>query len=363
MFGLGQKPFLGIDIGSTSVKAALLKKHKSGYELASFGMVPLPPDTIVDGEIENPEAIVEAIKNLVKSEKLSSYKHAVFAVAGQSVIIKKITVPLMSEDDLAESIQQEAEQYIPFDIDEVNVDFQVVASEGEIPKKGQKPPAGEERQMDVLLVAAKKELIAEQSRIITESGLKPAVVDLDVFALENGAELTYGVDRGDTVALVNIGATVTNINIIERGVTAYTRDVSVGGSAVTIAIQKNMNVGFRDAESVKLGRLPDGMNKADVIRHIKTGVGQIAAELQSTFDLFHKTSESRVRRVRLSGGGAMLEGIDTLIGQELGLDCDIINPFKGLKINNRQFDQQYLDTIAPMAVVAVGLATRTLDDK
>lgn len=363
MFGFGEEEFIGIDIGSTGVKVALLKKSGRGYELVNFGMIPLPPDTIVDGEVENPTAISEAIKSLLKSEKLTAHKRCVFSVSGQSVIIKKITVPLMSEDDLAESIQQEAEQYIPFDIDEVNVDFQIVSAEGDIPKKGEKPEGDDDRQMDVLLVAVKKGIVQEQNEIITEAGLKPTVVDLDVFALENGYELSYGLDKSDTFVLVNIGASNTNVNIIENGITAYTRDMPVGGNTITETIQKNMNVGFRDAEAIKLGHMDESINKADAIPHIKDGVSQICQELKSTIDTFQKTSDSQVRRVHLCGGTAMLEGIESLVGNELGLECDKIDPFKGVKVNKRIFDSEYIDSIGPMAVISVGLATRKLDDK
>ncbi len=363
MFGLGAENYIGLDIGSTAVKVALLKKMKRGYDLANFGMISLPPDTIVDGEVENPTAISEAIKNLLKAEKLTSIKRCVFSVSGQSVIIKKITVPLMSEDDLAESIQQEAEQYIPFDIDEVNVDFQIVMAEGEIPKKGEKAEGDEDRQMDVLLVAVKKDIIREQNEIIQQAGLKPTVVDLDVFALENGYELSHGIDKDDTLALVNIGASITNVNIVENGITAYTRDMPVGGNTITETIQKNMNVGFRDAESIKLGHLDESISKADAIPHIKDGVGQICEELKSTIETFQKTSESQVRRIHLAGGSAMLEGIDSLVSKEMGLDCDKIDPFKNIRINPKMFDQEYIDSIAPLAVVAIGLALRTLDDK
>lgn len=363
MFGFGGEELIGIDIGSTSVKVVLLRKIKRGYELTNFGMISLPPDTIVDGEVENPTAISEAIKNLLKSEKLASRKRCVFSVSGQSVIIKKITVPLMSEDDLAESIQQEAEQYIPFDIDEVNVDFQIVQSEGEIPGKGAKPEGDDDRQMDVLLVAVKKGIVQEQNEIITQAGLKPTVVDLDVFALENGYELSYGLDTDDTFALVNIGASSTNVNIIENGITAYTRDMPVGGNTITEAIQKNMNVGFRDAESIKLGHMNEAISAADAIPHIKDGVSHICEELKNTIETFQKTSDSQVRRIHLCGGTAMLEGIESLVSNELGLECDKINPFKGIKVNKRSFDLEYIESVAPMAVISVGLAIRKLDDK
>ncbi|VAX16609.1 Type IV pilus biogenesis protein PilM [hydrothermal vent metagenome] len=363
MFSLLKKPLVGIDIGSHSVKLAYLKQTKRGYELLHFGMVPLPPDTIVDGEVENPSAITDAIKNLLKAEKIpSGARHCVFSVSGQSVIIKKITVPLMSEDDLAESIQQEAEQYIPFDIEEVNVAFQVVKAEGEVPEKGEKAPDDDDSQMDVLLVAAKKDVIAEQSEIIKNSGLKPTVVDLDVFALENGYELAYGLAEDDTFALINVGASVTNVNIIENGITAYTRDIALGGNAVTESIQKNMGVGFRDAEKFKLGHLDESASKDDFVAAIKSGVAEICEEIKKTFEMFQRTSEGHVRRIYLCGGGALLDGITGIIMQEVGLDCELINPFLGMKINRRRFDEEYIEKIAPVAVVAIGLATRKLDE-
>ncbi|MBF0171091.1 MAG: type IV pilus assembly protein PilM [Nitrospinae bacterium] len=359
-----EKPFLSLDIGSSSVKLALLKKGPRGFELVNFGMIPLPADAIVDGEVESPEAVSEAIMNLLKAEKIpKGIKQCVFSVSGQSVIIKKITVPLMSEDDLADSIQQEAEQYIPFDIDEVNVDFQIVKAEGAIPKKGEKAGADDDRQMDVLLVAAKKEIIAQQSEIIAAAGLKPTIVDLDVFALENGFEIAYGIDPDDTVALVNIGASATNINIIETGITAYTRDVQVGGNTITEAIQKNMNVGFRDADRYKLGHLDEGVKPSDVATYIKKGVATLCEELTKTFDLYSRTSESRVRRIYLAGGTAQMDGIDHLVGAELGLTCEVINPFRSIKYNPKVFDGEYLQKVAPSAVIALGLASRRLDDK
>ena len=363
MFGFGDKPYLGIDIGSSAVKVALLKKSKKGYDLLNFGMVSLPPDSIVDGAVENPEAVVDALKKLIQAEKLSGYRECVFTISGQSVIIKKITVPLMSEEDLAQSIQQEAEQYIPFDIEEVNVDFQVVKAEGELPKKGEKAAEGDDRQMDVLLVAAKKDIIKDQVTLLQQAGLKPVLADLDVFALENCFELNMGLDVDDTFALINIGAYTTNLNIIEQGITAFTRDIPSGGAMITEAIQKGLNVANKDAESIKMGHLPDRVNKSDVVANVRQGITALCKEISSTLDNFHKSSDGRVRRLYISGGGAMMEGVDSLITKEIGLECKKINPFKNLKVNTKNFDPEYLDTIGPMAAIAIGLATRTLDDK
>ena len=363
MFGFGEKPFLGIDIGSSAVKVALLKKSKRGYDLLNFGMVSLPQDSIVDGIVEDPEAVVSAIKKLIQAEKLSGYRECVFTISGQSVIIKKITVPLMSEADLAQSIQQEAEQYIPFDIEEVNVDFQVVKAEGELPKKGEKPPEGDDRQMDVLLVAAKKDILKDQATLLQQAGLKPIIADLDVFALENCFELSNGLDVDDTFAMINIGASTSNMNIIEGGITAFTRDIPAGGANITEAIQKGLNVAFKDAETIKMGHLSSGMRKEEVIPHIKTGVSALCKEISSTLDNFHKTSDGRVRRIYIAGGGSMMEGMDSLMTKELGLECKLMDPFKNLKVNTKMFDPEYLESIGPMAAIAIGLATRAVDDK
>jgi len=363
LFGFGEKPFLGIDLGSTSVKVALVKKSKRGYDLLNFGMVSLPPDSIVDGMVENPEAVVDGIKKLIQAEKLAGYRQCVFTISGQSVIIKKITVPLMSEDDLAESIQQEAEQYIPFDIEEVNVDFQVVKAEGELPKSGEKPPEGDDRQMDVLLVAAKKDIIRDQVALLQQAGLKPTVADLDVFALENSFELSMGLDVDDTFALVNIGATTTNINIVEQGITAFTRDMPAGGANITEAIQKGLSVPYVDADNIKLGHLPEGVKKNEVAILVRQGVSSLCKEISGSLDNFHKTSDGRVRRLYICGGGALMEGMESMMAKELGLECKLINPFKNLKINTKMFDPEYLETYGPMAVIAIGLATRMVDDK
>jgi len=363
LLGFGEKPFLGIDLGSTSVKVALLKKSKRGYDLLNFGMVTLPPDSIVDGMVENPEAVVDGLKKLLQAEKLVGYKQCVFTISGQSVIIKKITVPLMSEDDLAQSIQQEAEQYIPFDIEEVNVDFQVVKAEGELPKTGEKPPEDDDRQMDVLLVAAKKDILKDQITLLQQAGLKPIIADLDVFALENSFELALGLDVDDTFALANIGATTTNVNIVEQGITAFTRDMPAGGSTITEAIQKGLSVPYIEAENIKLGHLPSGTKQAEVVTYVREGVAALCKELSSTLDNFHKTSDGRVRRIYICGGGALMEGMESMMAKEMGLECKLINPFRNLKVNTKVFDPEYLETYGPMAVIAIGLATRVMDDK
>jgi len=362
MFLSSRNPLVALDIGSYSVKLAQLRKSGKGYELLNFGMIPLPPDTLVDGEIENPEAVTVVLRNIIKAEKLRN-KNVVVGISGQSVIIKKISVPLMSEDELAEMIREEASQYIPFDIEEVHLDFQIVKADGEIPtKKGEAPP-DEEKQMDVLIVAARKDTIQIILDVAKEVGLKVRVVDLAVFALENSFELNNEVDMETSVALVNIGASSTNVNVLDSGVTAFTRDLVVGGNTLSEEIQKNLSIGFTDAEKLKLGILFEGFTKADVIPHIKSGLTKISSELKSTFDVFDKAAGNKISKVYLSGGACLMEGMETVMREHLGIDVEVVNAFRNVRFNRKYFDDDYLESMGAVAAIPIGLAMRMADDK
>lgn len=365
MFFAKGKPLVALDIGSYSIKLAHIKQSGKGYELLNYGMIMLPPDTLVDGEIDNPDAVVEALRNLIKSEKIRN-KNIVLGLSGQSVIIKKISVPIMSEDDLAEMIREEAEQYIPFDIEEVNLDFQIVKSEGDIPEESVEAVAEDEEdelQMDVLIVAARKDTIQVLIDVAKEVGLKVKVVDLSVFALENAFEINDELDMDSTIALVNIGASMTNVNILENGVTAYSKDLAVGGHTITELIQKNLSIGFSDAEKLKLGNLFESFTKADIIPHVKTGIKSICEELESTFKSFAKLSNSKVSKIYLNGGTCQLEGIDTLIHEYLGTDVEIMNAFRNIHYNQKHFDPEYIESMGTVAAIPVGLALRMVQDK
>lgn len=232
---------VGLDIGSGSIKVCQLKQSKKNYALQAFGMVQLPPEAIVDGALMNSNAVVDAIQELFQSQKIKS-KEVATSVSGHSVIIKKINLPQMTPEELEESIQWEAEQYIPFDINDVNIDVQILNTES--------TQAG---QMDVLLVAAKKDMVNDYTSVIMEAGLTPVVVDVDSFAVQNMFEVNYEVPRSETVVLINIGAAVTNINVLANGISTFTRDISIGGGQFTDAIQKALNVSYDEAEALKLG--------------------------------------------------------------------------------------------------------------
>ena len=234
---------IALDIGSTFIKLVQLKGSNKNYQLIKFGMVPLPPEVIVEGAVMDAGRVVEAIKELLSSQKIKT-KEVVISVSGSSVIIKRVSVADMTDEELAESIKWEAEQYIPFSIDDVNVDFQ---------KLGAGAAAG---QADVLLVAVKKDKINDYVNLVKEAGLEPVVMDVDAFALANMYELNYALEEG-TTALLNIGASVMNINILKDGISIFTRDITVGGNRYTEALQRDFGLTYEDAEKVKRGEEVD----------------------------------------------------------------------------------------------------------
>jgi type IV pilus assembly protein PilM len=345
---------VGLDIGSGSIKVCHLKQSKKNYALQSFGMVQLPPEAIVDGALMNSNAVVDAIQELMQSQKIKT-KEVATSVSGHSVIIKKINLPQMTPDELEESIQWEAEQYIPFDINDVNIDVQILNTES--------TQAG---QMDVLLVAAKKDMVNDYTSVIMEAGLTPVVVDVDSFAVQNMFEVNYEVPRSETVVLINIGAAVTNINVLANGVSTFTRDISIGGGQFTDAIQKALNVSYDEAEALKLGggADTDAVVPQEVERVLQTESEAIANEVQRSLDFYAATSaDAHLARIFLSGGSSKIPALIKTIERRTSVPVEVVNPFRNIDISGRGFNVDYLKSVAPMAAVAVGLALRGAADK
>ncbi len=349
-----EKLCVGIDIGASAIKLCQLKKTKKGYVLEHFGMLPLPPEAVVDGALMNSARIVEAIEELVASHRIK-HKQVALSVSGHSVIIKKIPLPQMSRDELEESIQWEAEQFIPFDIADVNIDVQIVNQE-----------SAQQGQMDVVLVAAKKDLVNEYTSVIAEAGLEPAVCDVDSFAIENMFETNYELPLDATIALVNVGASKTNINIVSRGVSSFTRDLTIGGNAVTEEIQKQMHVTFDEAEALKLGGRPianpeatepDAVLPMEVDRAITNVAENITSEVQRSIDFYSATSaDPSPSHIYLTGGTAQLRALKTALENRMGVPISVADPFRNIQVPAQ--DRDYLMSIAPSAAVAVGLALR-----
>jgi type IV pilus assembly protein PilM len=345
---------VGLDIGSSSVKLVSLREKKGGYTLQSWGSAPLPPEAIVDGALMNSSAIVQAIQELVSQQKIKG-KDVAIGVRGHSVIIKKISLPRMSQEELDESIQWEAEQYIPFDVKDVNIDTQILTPEGDA--------AG---QMDVLLCAAKKDMINDYTSVCAEAGLTAVVVDVDAFAVQNAYEANYDVNPAETVVLINVGAAVSNINVVSRGITTFTRDITMGGNAFTEEIQKQLNISYDEAEALKVGGQgeTDAVVPQEVERVIQGVADQMGGEIQRSLDFIAATaSDSRVAKVFLSGGTARIPALFKVIESRAGVPVEILNPFKNIEIDNRKFDSAAMLAAAPSAAVGVGLALRRPGDK
>ncbi|AKF83233.1 type IV pilus assembly protein PilM [Myxococcus sp. MISCRS1] len=351
---------LGLDIGSTSIKMILLKEQRKrgevGFALQSFGMKPLPPEAIVDGALMNSTAIVQAVQELMSELKVKG-KDVAIGVSGHSVIIKKIQMPRMSQEELEESIQWEAEQYIPFDVKDVNIDTQILDGGGN-------DATG---QMDVLLVAAKKDMINDYTTVVSEAGLAPVVVDVDAFAVQNMFSVNYDLPEKETVVLINAGASVVNINIIANGVTVFTRDVTIGGNQFTEEIQKQLNVSYEEAEALKIGGNradADAVVPQDVERVLSSVAEQVAGEIQRSLDFYAGTAaDSNFTKVYLSGGTAKIPALFKTIEARTGVPVEILNPFRKIEVDNRKFDPAFIMDVAPMAAVAVGLALRRPGDK
>jgi type IV pilus assembly protein PilM len=350
----GKKSVVGLDIGSSSVKAVeiAMKSKDKGFELRSLGIAPMPAEAIVQGAFLNSSAIVDSIQEAIQSGRIKG-KEVAAAVAGHSVIVKKVSLPSMTREELEDQIQWEAEQYIPFDVNEVNLDFQILeTSEGE-------------GQMDVLLVAAKKDLIDDYMQVISEAGLTPVAVDVAAFAVENCFDINYELDPEGVMALVNIGAQVVNINVVQDGVPAFTRDITTGGNQYTEEVQKALSISFDEAERLKMGGSASEQSQEvvpqEVEQAIRSVTDTVVGEISRSLDFFTATAaESRISKVYLCGGGANVAGFVNSFHERTGFEVEVMNPLSRM-LPSKGFDPEYLDEIKATLGVGIGLATRRVE--
>ena len=346
------KSLIGLDIGSSAVKAVELKTAGRAYKVASYGSEPLPPDSIVDGAIIDGAAVADAIRRLFDARSIRT-KDVAASLSGNAVIVKKITLPVMTETELAESIYWEAEQYIPFDIQDVNLDYQVLDG-GDPAAKGT---------MDVLLVAAKKEKIADYTGVIAQAGRTAVVVDVDAFALQNAYEVNYGIDPGAVVVLLNAGASATNINILNGDQSVFTRDVSIGGNAYTEALQRELSLPLDVADQLKRGKAVDGVTFDDARPVLRAVSENVMLEIQKTFDFFKATASSdRIDRIVVSGGASRAEGFVEMLKERFEAPVELFDPFKKIAFDVKKLGADSAEA-ASTAAVAVGLALRRVGDR
>lgn len=352
-----KKPLIGLDIGTNGIKFCQLKQGKRNYQLVNFGLALLPPETIVDGALIASDTIVDTLRELFEAHRVRG-KEVAISVSGHSVIIRKIALPQMTQEELQESIQWEAEQYIPFDMNDVYLDVEIL-----------NPQSSENNTMEVLLVAAKKDMVNDYLEVVQEAGLTPRVVDVDCFAVQNQFEMNYELPLTETIVLINIGSSVSNINVISRGVTTFTRDISpLGGNIYTEEIQKQLDVSYEEAEILKaggeLGADADAVVPQEVERVIHMVSEGVASEIQRSLDFYMATSaDNNLARIYLSGGTAKIPSLYRTIEQKLGVPVEIINPFKNIEVDSNRFDLEYLRDVAPIAAVATGLAFRRAGDR
>jgi type IV pilus assembly protein PilM len=347
--GSGKKNLVGLDIGSSSVKAVELAKKGSGLQLLNLGFENLQTDTIVDGQIMELNNVSNVISQIFNEHQIRTNRVCA-GVSGHSVIVKNIVLPQMSSEELQESFSWHAEEHIPFDIADVNLDYELTSRS--------------EDALHVLMAACKSDKIANVKQAIQLAGKQPVIIDVDAFALQNCYEVNYRPRPGEIVALLNIGAATMNINILNGTRSIFARDASVGGSQYTSLLQRELGLSFEQAEGVKRGMpLPEGTEPRPIQPIIETVSEALALEVKKTVDFYRATAqdEATIQKILLAGGGSKLPGLADFLGRKYEIPVEVFDPFRQIEVDSRKFDPDYMREIVPEMAVAVGLALRGVE--
>jgi type IV pilus assembly protein PilM len=341
------KNLVGVDIGASSIKVVQLKAARKNLSVVRYGYASLPPQTIIDGHIMSSGVVTEALLKIFSDNKIQS-KDVAIGVYGQSVIVRKITVPMMTPEELEEQINWEAEQHIPFDIKVMSIDYEVLRK---------RPEAG---QMDLLLVAAKKDEINDYAAILREAKLRPVIVDINAFTIQNIFEQQMGLPQDGTIALLNVGAAVSSLNIVSHGVSAFTREITNAGNAITEEIQKQCSVPYEQAEAYKCGGGPTQIVPQEVHQIIATACDGLAGEIQRSLDFYLATSgESEITKIFVSGGSAYLAPLCKSIEKRARVPVMVFDPMANLAVDQKFVNEAEMRSRAAQLVVALGLSLRT----
>jgi type IV pilus assembly protein PilM len=344
---LDRSNLVGVDIGSSSIKVAQLRQTKTKTEVQRLGYAPLPPQTIIDGHIMNPGAVTETLARVFHDAKIVKRDVAV-GVYGQSVIVRKITVPMMTAIELDQQIGWEAEQHIPFDIKVMSIDYEVLR---------RRPEAG---QMDLLLVAAKKDEINDYASILREAKLRPAIVDINAFTIQNIFEHQNGLPGDGSLAIINVGAAVTSLNIISGGLSAFTREITNAGNTITEEIQKQSSVPYEQAEAYKCGGGPTDIVPQEVHAVIAGACDGLAGEIQRSLDFYLATSgEPEIGRIQVCGGSAYLAPLIQAIEKRSRVSVSLFDPTAHLTVDAKYVNESQFRSKASQFVVALGLGLRS----
>ncbi|MGO9136687.1 MAG: type IV pilus assembly protein PilM [Syntrophales bacterium] len=348
------KSLVGLDIGSSAIKLAEIVETPKGYVLSRFSKIPLATGVIVDGVPVEQQELAQRIKQLFKHAGCKR-KSIVTSLSGHSVIIKKVNFPAMDETELRELIRDEAGKYLPFDsMEAVSYDFQILGENEFNPN-----------QMDVIIVAAKNDIVNSYADTIRQAGYSPVIMDVDSFALETMYEENYDFEENEMVVLVNIGASITNINVLRGGASVFTRDFMLAGNSITEAIGQKMGIAFEEAERIKIEG-PDGNEAAEkeFRENLLYYAEPICSEIERSVDYFRSTYGGEyLKRILLSGGSARIPGIVNDLTQRLSVEAEIANPFRKIGYDTKALGQAAIEEIAPIAAVGIGLALRKVGDK
>jgi type IV pilus assembly protein PilM len=346
---IGNRGLVGLDIGSSSVKAVELAGKPGALSLVNLGFEGLQPDTVVDGQIMELNDVSGVISGLFATNQFKTDRVAA-GVSGSGVIVKNIIVPQMTREELEESIDWHAEEHIPFEISDVSLDYQVVGSGAD--------------SLHVLMAACKRDFVANLKQAIQLAGKQPAVIDVDAFALQNCYEINYEPADNLAVALLNVGASTMNINILRGVKSVFTRDVSVGGNQYTSLLQKELGLTYEQAEQVKRGNAaPGGFEGVDIDGALETVSDMLALEISKTFDFYRATADDdgSVQKILISGGGSKLKGLPEYLSNRFEIPVERLDPFRRISFDARRFDPDYMREVVPEMAVAVGLALRGVD--
>ena len=355
MFGRSRN-LVGLDIGDSSIKVVELKEQGKGrgYQLVRLGWEPLSSEAIVDGQIMDSQLVTETIQRLFQRCKIKTSTPVATALCGHHVIVKRISLPVMSDAELAESIHWEAEQYIPFDIEDVNLDYQILEGSS----------LSGDGNMDVLLAAAKRDKINDYIGVVNQAGLNPQAVDIASFAMQNAFEANYEFEPDQVVALVDIGSAVSSISVLHGGSSVYWRDINIGGNQYTDAIQKELNLSADQAEQLKRGEEIDGIPYERVQPTLSSVTDDIGTEIQKTLDFFKQISatDQALDRLFLTGGTAQVVHMKESLAERLGTQVELFNPFRKIPPASKDASAELINEMMPTASVAVGLALRKPGD-
>jgi type IV pilus assembly protein PilM len=358
LFGSKTKSLVGLDIGSSSVKVCELQQIGKGatrrFRLQKLGSVPLPSDAIVDGDIMDGNAVASAIRQVLAEHKIKA-KDMAISVSGQQVMVKKVTFPLMSPAELAESVRWEAESFFPAGqgLDSYALDYDLIEERAQ------------DGNMDVVLVACRKDKLESYTSCVAQAGCVPRVVDVDVFALQNAYEMnSVGSARDEVVALVNLGATFTNLTMMVGGKSVFWRDMTWGSGRYVEKLMEDWGLGREAAELLKRGQAAEGRNPEEVQPSINAVSDAFADELSRTLDFFKSSFKvDRLDRVLLAGGGSQVHGLLEVLADRLRVSIDRFNPFQLIELDGRTEDPEMVRELGSAAAVVVGLALRQVGDR